>query len=156
MIDNAKIEIENDYNEEKANEFIKKVKNNNNYFSLKYIIFDDTIELSEESYLYDFIIKNNIFKKYEKEIINLMNVIYKSDLVKQIFKTLYIKDENKDFFYFDRENSVEDFWNNVILFVPFKMEKVTGFSYRDIFKIFFSIYKIRHFNTDLEDEIFTL
>ena len=157
LIATAKEDIENEYNKEKANEFIEKIKKNNNYFSLKYNVFkNNQIEISEESYLYDYIIKDNIYKKYEKEIIRLMKVIYKSDLIKQMVKTLYIKDAKKDFYFFDGENSIEDFWNNVILFVPYKMKRISGFGYRDIFKIFISIYKIRHFDTDLEDEIFTL
>jgi hypothetical protein len=59
-------------------------------------------------------------------------------------------------YFFDEESSVEDFWNNNILFVPFKLEKVSGFSYKDTFHILFSFYKIKHFDSDIENEIFTL
>mgnify|MGYP007101902974 CR=1 FL=1 len=157
LITIAKKEIKKKFGEETANEFIEKITKNDNYFTLKYNVFKaNKIEISEESYLYDYIIKNNIYKKYEKEIIRLMKIIYKSDLIKQMVKTLYIKDKKKDFYFFDGENSIEDFWNNVILFVPYKMKRISGFNYRDISKIFISIYKIRHFDTDLEDEIFTL
>ena len=93
MIYCAKEEIKNQYNEKMANEFIEKVKSEDNYFSLKYSIIDDKIELLEESFLYDYIMENNIFKKYEEQILDLLNVIYKSDLIKQLFKAMYIKDD---------------------------------------------------------------
>ena len=66
MIYCAKEEIKNQYNEKMANEFIEKVKNEDNYFSLKYSIIDDKIEFLEESFLYDYIMENNIYKKYKK------------------------------------------------------------------------------------------
>ena len=59
-------------------------------------------------------------------------------------------------YYFEENNFVEDLWNNDIIFVPFKIKKVSGYSYKDTFKIFFTIYKIRHFDSEIEDEIFTL
>ena len=158
MIYCAKEEIKNQYNEKMANEFIEKVKNEDNYFSLKYSFIDDKIELLEESYLYDYIMENNIYKKYEKQILELLNVIYKSDLIKHLFKAIYIKDDKTKnlLFFFDIEESVEYLWKKIILFVPFKIEKILGFSYKDFFKIFISVYKIKHFNTNLENEIFTL
>ena len=158
MICCAKEEIKNQYNEKMANEFIEKIKNEDNYFSLKYSFIDDKIELLEESYLYDYIMENNIYKKYEKQILELLNVIYKSDLIKQLFKAIYNKDDTTKnlLFFFDIEESVEYLWKNIILFVPLKIEKISGFSYKDFFKIFISVYKIKHFNTNLEDEIFTL
>ena len=158
MIYCAKEEIKNQYNEKMANEFIEKVKNEDNYFSLKYSIIDDKIELLEESYLYDYIMENNIYKKYEKQILELLNVIYKSGLIKHLFKAIYIKDDKTKnlLFFFDIEESVEYLWKKIILFVPFKIEKISGFSYKEFFKIFISVYKIKHFNTNLEDEIFTL
>ena len=158
MIYCAKEDIKNQYNEKMADEFIEKVKNEDNYFSLKYSIIDDKIELLEESFLYDYIMENNIYKKYEKQILDLLNVIYKSDLIKHLFKAIYIKDDKTKnlLFFFDIEGSVECLWKNIILFIPLKIEKISGFSYKEFFKIFISVYKIKHFNTNLENEIFTL
>ena len=55
-----------------------------------------------------------------------------------------------------KEYTVKKFWEHVILFIPFKLERISGWSYRDIFKIFISIYKVNHFKTNLENEIFTI
>ena len=144
------------YGVKKAEEFIKKIEGNNNYCSLNYIFVENELELSEKSYLYDYIIQNNIFKKYEKQIINLLNIIFKSDLIKQLLRAVYGEDYKRIEPILEKEYSVENFWNNVILFVPFKIGRISGFTYRDIFKIFISIYKFNHFKTNLENEIFTL
>ena len=114
------------------------------------------IEIPEECYSYEYLIRNNIFKKYESKIIDLLKIIYKSDLIKNLVKTVY-KPEDKEMKYFFEENNFEEeFWKNNIIFVPFKIKKVSGFSYKDIFFFFFPIYKIRNFESEIEDEIFTL
>ena len=69
---------------------------------------------------------------------------------------MYDKEDETFELIFDNKDTIENFWNNVLLFVPFKLKIISEFSYREISKIFISIYKIRHFNTDLEDELFTL
>lgn len=79
-----------------------------------------------------------------------MNIIYKSDKFKHLVKIIYIK------YYFEEENLVQDFWNNSIIFVLFKIDKISSFSHKDSFKIFFSIYKIRNFQLEIKDPIFTL
>ena len=85
-----------------------------------------------------------------------MNIIFKSDLFNHLVRIIY-KTENENMKYFFEEiNFVEDFWNNNIIFVPFKIKKVSDFSYKDTSLFFFSIYKIRHFDSEIEDEIFTL
>ena len=85
-------------------------------------------------------------------------MIYKSGLIKQLFKAIYINDNKTKnlLFFFESEESVEYLWKKIILFVPLKIEKISGFSYKEFFKIFISVYKIKHFKTNLENEIFTL
>ena len=144
------------YGIKRAEQFKQKLFENDNFCSLDYKLVGNEIELLEESYLYDYIMNNNIFKKYEKQIIELLNIIFKSDLIKQLLRVVYGEDYEKIENILEKEYSVEEFFNNVILFVPFKMKRISGFSYRDIFKIFISIYKLKHFQTDLENEIFTL
>ena len=58
--------------------------------------------------------------------------------------------------YFFDEISVEDFWNNNILFVPFKLKKASDSPYKDIFFILFCFYKIEHFDSEIENKILTL
>ena len=144
------------FDNEKAEEFKKKLEDNKNFYTINYKLVEDKIELSEYCYLYDYIIQNNVFKKYQKEIISLLDIIYKSDLVQELLKTVYGEDYERLAPIFQREYSTEDFWNNVILFIPFKMERISRFSYKKIFKIFISIYKNTHFKTNLENELFTL
>ena len=56
---------------------------------MDYEYIDDKIRLKEESYLYEYIKVNNIYIKYKKEIKNLLKVIFKSDLIKKLIKTIY-------------------------------------------------------------------
>ena len=156
MIHFFKNQLLKKFDEPTVNEFIEKIENNNNYHILNYEFVNQQLRLSEECYSYEYIIENNIYKKYEKEIICLLNVIFKSDLFKEIFKTIYNKDEKTFELIFDNKDTIENFYNNVLIFVPFKLKKISSFSYREISKIFISIYKIRNFNTDIEDELFTL
>ncbi len=156
MISFTEEEIKSRYTNEIAEEFMKKIEGNKNFFSLQYNYNGNEIELLEESYLYDYIIQNNIFKKYEKEIISLLDIIYKSDLIKQLLILVYGEDFEKLEPILKKEYSVKNFWDNVIIFVPFKMKRISGFSYRELFKIFISIYKLKHFQTNIENEIFTL
>ena len=95
-------------------------------------------------------------KKYESKIISLLNNIYKSDLFKQLVRIIY-KTENKvTKFYFEENDFIKDFLDNNIIFVPFNCEEIADFSYKNSFLIFFCIYKIRHFKSEIENEIFTL
>ena len=156
MISYSIEEIKYLFDNEKAEEFKKKLEDNKNFYTINYKLVEDKIELSEYCYLYDYIIQNNVFKKYQKEIISLLDIIYKSDLVQELLKTVYGEDYERLAPIFQREYSTEDFWNNVILFIPFKMERISRFSYKKIFKIFISIYKITQFKKNLENELFTL
>lgn len=156
MISFAYKKIESKFDTERAKDFIKKIGEKDNFFSLDFKVVENEIELSEECYLYDYIIKNNVFKKYEKQIKDLLNTIYNSDLIKQLLRAVYGEDYKKLEPIFEKEYSINDFWDNIILFVPFKVERISGFSYRDIFKIFISLYKFNHFKTNIENEIFTL
>ena len=150
--------IKREFDLEIAKNFKEEVEKNNNFFSLDYKFVKDTkkIELLEESYLYNYIIENNVFKKYEDKIIKLLDIIFTSDLIKQLLRVVYGEDYEKIEHNLEKDYPIQKFWENVILFVPFKIKKVSGFSYRNLFKIFFSLYKLKHFTTDLEDEIFTL
>ena len=117
---------------------------------------NNEIVIPEQCFSFDYIIEHNIFKKYENKIKKFMNIIFKSDLFNHLVRIIY-KTENENMKYFFEEiNFVEDFWNNNIIFVPFKIKKVSDFSYKDTSLFFFSIYKIRHFDSEIEDEIFTL
>ena len=156
MILLAKKEIIKFYDEKESEELLKEIENNKNFFKINYKLIEDKLELSEYCYLYDYISQNNVFTKYQKQLIDLLNIIYKSDLIKQLLKTVYGQDFEKLEHIFETEFSVEEFWENIILFIPFKMKRISGFCYRDIFKIFISIYKLEHFDTNLENEIFTL
>ena len=114
------------------------------------------IEIPEECYLYDYIAEHNIFKKYENKLINLFKIIFTSDLFRDLIKLIYkAEDENMKYF-FEEEMTVEEFWNNNIIFVPFKIKRVSGFSYKDTFNILFSFYKFQYFESNIENEIFTL
>ena len=148
--------IEYEYGQKKVEQFKHLIEDTSIFCCIEYKCVKNTIQIPEKCYLYDYIIKHNVFKKYETKLIDLLNIIFKSDLFRNLVKILYkSKDENMKYF-FDEESSVEDFWNNNILFVPFKLEKVSGFSYKDTFHILFSFYKIEHFDSDIENEIFTL
>ena len=157
MISWEEKEIKRKFGENAVAKFNEKIRDKTIFYSIKNIKYvNGEIEIPEKCYLYDYIIQNNVFKKYEKEIIRLLNIIYNSNLFKQLVRIIY-KTENKDMkYYFEENNFVEDLWNNDIIFVPFKIKKVSGYSYKDTFKIFFTIYKIRHFDSEIEDEIFTL
>ena len=141
----------------KGAELFKKLNLDKNIFcdvSFKYSY--NKIEIPEECYLYDYIAENNVFKKYENNLINLFKIIFTSDLFRDLIKLLYkAEDENMKYF-FEDEMTVEEFWNNKILFVPFKIKKVSGFSYKDTFNILFSFYKFQYFESNIENEIFTL
>ena len=149
-------DIKRNYGLEIAEEFKKEIEKSYNFFTLDYKFVEDKIELSEESYLYDSIIKNNIFKKYEKKIMELLDIIFNSDLIKQLLRTVYGEDYERVEHILEKEYPIKKFWENVILFLPFKIKRISGFSYRDLFKIFIVIYKLKHFTTNLENEIFTL
>ena len=144
------------YNDEGA-ELFKKLNLDKNIFcdvSFKYSY--NKIEIPEECYLYDYIAENNVFKKYENNLINLFKIIFTSDLFRDLIKLLYkAEDENMKYF-FEDEMTVEEFWNNKILFVPFKIKRVSDFSYKDTFNILFSFYKFQYFESNIENEIFTL
>ena len=148
--------IEYEYGQKRVEQFKHLIEDTSIFCCIEYKCVKNTIQIPEKCYLYDYIIKHNVFKKYETKLIDLLNIIFKSDLFRNLVKIIYkSKDENMKYF-FDEESSVEDFWNNNILFVPFKLEKVSGFSYKDTFHILFSFYKIEHFDSDIENEIFTL
>ena len=149
--------IEEQFGKEDAEQFKKAIENKDifcNFYNIGLI--DKKIYIPEECYLYDYIINNSVFKKYESQLISLLNIIYKSDLFKQLVRIIYKQDYKVNKFYFEEDDFVQDFWNNNIIFVPFNIEKVSGFSYKDTFTIFFCIYKIKHFKTEVENEIFTL
>ena len=150
-------EIKDRFGEQEADEFKKAVENKKIFCSIKNIEYiDQKIIIPEESYLYDYIIKNNVFKKYEKEIINLLNIIYTSEFFKNLVRIIYKTEYKVNKFYFEENDFIQDFWDNNIIFVPYKIKSLSGFSYKDTFKIFFCIYKIRHFESEIENEIFTL
>ena len=156
LINFFKMQILDRYDEIETNDFINKISKENNFHSLSYEYIDEQLRLSEECYLYEYIIKNNIYEKYKDKIINLLNIIFKSDLFKQIFKLIYNQDDKTYELIFENENNINYFWENVLIFVPFKLKRIPGFFYREIPHIFISIYKIRHFNKDLENELYTL
>ena len=150
-------DIKGCYGQEIADKFIKKVEDKNIFSRIETSLIDENeIEIPEKCYIYDYISKNNIFKHYENEIINLLKVIFKSDLMKNLVKIIYKAEGESIKYYFDEENSIEDLWNNKIIFVPYKIKKVSGFTYRDTFHILIPIYKITHFESNIENEIFTL
>ena len=142
--------------ESKKEEFKKKLKMEEVNVLLRYDIVDEEIFIPEKCFRYHYIIKNNIYKKYENKIKNLLNIIFSSDLIKQLFEGLFNLKDRKMKYFFNGKDSIEELWNNIILFIPFKLTGISGFSYRHILKIFISIYMICHFNTEIENEIFNL
>ena len=157
MISLKEKEIKKRFGKKAVDKFMKKIEDKKKLVSFENIKYSNgEIEIPEECYLYDYIIKNNVFKKYEKEIIGLLNIIYNSDLFKQLVRIIY-KTENEEMkYFFEEKNFVEELWTNDIIFVPFKIKKVSGYSLKDTFKIFFSIYKYKHFDSEIENEIFTI
>ena len=151
-----KMEIRDLFGENAADEFIKTIENKNIYCDFNYRFLNNKIEIPEECYSYEYLIKNNIFKKYERKIIDLMKVIYKSDLIKNLVKIVYKTEDKNMKFFFEENNFTEDFWKNNIIFIPFKIKKLSDFFFKHTFFFFFSIYKIRNFESEIEDEIFTL
>ena len=142
-------DIKESFGEKEVEEFKNAIKNIKIFHTIKNIShIDDKIYIPEECYLYEYIIENNIFKKYESKIISLLNIIYKSDLFKQLVRIIYKDEYNVNKFYFEENDFIKDFWDNNIIFVPFNIEKESDFSYKDTFTIFFCIYKIRHFKSD--------
>lgn len=123
---------------------------------LTYKMIDDEVIIPEECFRYDYIMKNNIYKKYQEKIKQLLSIIFTSRLMIQLFDSLFNEENRKMKYFFSEEDSIDELWNNMILFVPFRLTGISGFSYRDIFKIFISIYMICHFNSLVENEIFTL
>ena len=154
LAETKKIELE--YGQKRVEQFKHLIEDTSIFCCIEYKCVKNTIQIPEKCYLYDYIIKHNVFKKYETKLIDLLNIIFKSDLFRNLVKILYkSKDENMKYF-FDEESSVEDFWNNNILFVPFELKKESGFSYKETFHMLFSFYKFKHFDSDIENEIFTL
>ena len=150
-------DIKGCYGQEIADKFLKKVEDEKIFSRIETSLIDENdIEIQEKCYIYDYISKNNIFKQYEKELINLLKVIFKSDLMKSLVKIIYKTEGENILYYFDEENSIEDLWNNKILFVPYKIKNVSSFTYRDTFHILIPIYKFSHFESTIENEIFTL
>jgi len=134
---------------------INKNKNNINR-KIKYKIVDNKLNIPETCYRYDYIMANNLYKKYEKQLIDLLTIIYQSDLIKDLSQALYCDDGKNMKYFFNKKDSVKEFWHKIILFIPFKLKRVSGFDYREFFKIFISVYTICHFDSYLENEIFTL
>lgn len=156
MIFGEKMKICSIYGEDMAKEFIKLTEDKKIYCDVTFNYENDQIEIPEECYTYKYITLHNVFKRYENQIIGLMNKIYKSDLIKNLVKVIYkTEDENMKYF-FEEDNFSEDFWKNNIIFVPFKIEKVSGFSYKETFFFFFPIYMKKHFDSEIKNEIFTI
>ena len=139
-----------------ANELKKLNLDKNIYCDIDFEYSNDKIEIPEKCYLYDYIAEHNIFKKYENKLINLFRIIFTSDLFRDLIKLIYKADDENMKYFFEEEMTVEEFWNNCIIFVPFKIDRVSGFSYKDTFSIFFSFYKFQYFRSNIENEIFTL
>ena len=135
-----------------------RTKFNKNDFNdlISFKISNYNIDISEKSFRYEYLIKNNIYKRYDKQIFELLNIMYSSDLLKYLIDSVYNTYGKKGKHFFNRKDSIEKLWNNIIIFVPFKLEEVSGFSYRHFSKIFIPIYMICHFKTKVENEIFTL
>ena len=148
-----KIEIE--FDQRVVNEFKKLIEDTSIFCCFEYRYIKNSIQIPEQCYLYDYIIENNIFKKYETNLIKFLNIILKSDLLRSIVKIIYKSKDEKMKYFFD-EISIEDFWNNNILFIPFKLKITSGFSYKDTFFVLFCFYKIEHFDSEIENKIFTL
>ena len=135
--------IKKKYGEEAANEFIDKIKNSNNFHSIDYERIDNKIRLKEECYLYDYIKENNIYMKHKDKIKSLLNIILKSDLIKQLIKTIFQKDgvdaEKIYKFIFEKDYTIDDIMDEIILFTPYRLDRISGFHFRDLFKIFIPI-----------------
>ena len=160
MISYGEDQINDVFGKNAVDKFKKILEDKKIYNSLNIInnitYLRNKIEIPEECFSYDYIIQNNIFKKYEDKIKQLMKKIFESDLFKSLVRIIYKTEDNDMNYFFEENNFVEDFWDNNIIFVPFKIKKVSGFSYKDSFLFFFSIYKIKNFDSEIEDEIFTL
>ena len=100
--------------------------------------------------------EENVRNIAEKKLIDLLTIIYQSDLIKDLSQALYCNNDKNMKYYFNKKDSVKEFWYKIILFIPFKLKRVSGFEYREFFKICISAYTICHFDSYLENEIFTL
>ena len=144
------------FNEKGIDEFKKLIQNKKIYCDIKFKYSKGKIEIPEKCYLYDYIAEHNIFKKYENKLINLLKIILKSALFKDIVKMIYKNEDGNMKFFFEEEMTVEEFWHNKIIFIPFKIGNSPSFSCKDMLSIFFSFYKFKHFESEIENEIFTL
>ena len=148
-------EEEEEENKIKINEFFKKFKEedlNNNLVHL-----EDFSNVQEKYFSYTFMTKNNIFFRYEKNILSLLEKLFRSNLIKFTCNSIYRNKENENIkYFFEYDHGIEEFWKKNIIFVPFKLKKSSGFSYKDLFKTFICIYKETHYENDIENILFTL
>ena len=154
MISVEERQIKTFFGQKAVVEFKKILEDKEIYYSLNNInnisFFKNKIEIPEECYSYEYVIKKNIFKKYENQIKDLLKIIYNSDLFNQLVKIIY-KTEDKDMkYFFDENNFVEDFWNNNIIFVPFKLKKYQAFRIKIPFYFFFRYIKSKILATKLK------
>lgn len=149
------MEFSDDENIRKINEFFNKFKEEDLNNNIVYL--EDFSKVEEKYFSYGFISKNNIFCKYENKILSLLNKIFNSNLIKYTCDSIYKKKINKNVkYFFEYTNGIEKFWKKNVIFVPFKLENTSGFTYKDIFKTFVCIYKSTHYRNDVENIIFTL
>lgn len=135
-------------------EFKNKFNKNDVNLKLAFEISEDEIEIPEKCFMYNYIMKNNIYKKYEKQVCDLLTIIYQSDLFKYLSSALYNTDGKEMKYFFNRKDSIKELRNNIILFVPFYLKGISGFGYREFFKIIIPIYKICYFVSKIENDNF--
>ncbi len=87
-------------------------------------------------------IKNNIFFIYEKNILSLLEKLFRSNLIKFTCNSIYRNKENENIkYFFEYDHGIEEFWKKNIIFVPFKLKKYLDFLIKIFLKLLFVFIK---------------
>ena len=110
--------------ESETEQFMKKINRSQINQSLNFSKSENGVKLNEESFLYEYIIENNVYKKYESQILELLEVIFSSDLFKSLFEALFNNEErNMKYNFDDGKKAIKHLWNDVIFFYHLNLKE---------------------------------